>query len=337
MKIDTLFQPKDLRDAADSAREFEDMGFDGLWTFEAQRDPFLPLGTAATTTKHAVLGTAIAVAFPRSPMLLANTAWDLSAYSSGRFVLGLGTQVKGHNERRFSVKWESPGKRLREVILSIRAIWDCWRNGTPLDFRGEFYQFTLMTPFFVPPPLPHPPPPIFLASLNPWVTRLAGEICDGFHVHPFHSPRFVRERILPEIDAGAAKAGRTRSAIVMSAQAFVAVGESREAVAAARERVRQQISFYASTKAYQGALEVHGWGDLASHLGKLAAQGEWQKMVGAISDEMLDAYSVSGGPDEVAAQLRERYEGSMDRISNYFPPASDAERACWRKVLSRLA
>jgi len=336
MKIDSLFQPRDLVDAAATAREMEGMGFDGLWTVEAQHDPFLPLAAAAPATKTATLGTAIAVAFPRSPMLLAHTAWDLAAYSGGRFILGLGTQVKGHNERRFSVKWESPGKKLREVILSIRAIWDCWHNGTPLDFRGEFFQFTLMTPFFSPGPIEHPKVPIFIAGVNPYVTRLAGELGDGFHIHPFHSPRFIRERILPEIEAGAAKAGRARSALELSTQEFIGVGESRAEIAAEREKIRQQISFYASTKAYRPVLDVHGWGDLAPSLGRLAAQGEWDKMAREVTDEMVDAYSVAGGPDEIAPKLRERYDGLLDRVSAYFPPVTDAEKARWAKIVRAL-
>ena len=216
MKIDTMLGARTLEGFADQARLFEEMGFDGLWTVEAQHDPFLPLGSIAPATRRVSLGTAIAVAFPRTPMILAYIAWDLQAYSRGRFILGLGTQVKGHNERRFSVKWESPGKKLREVILALRAIWDCWQNGTKLDFQGEFYQHTLMTPFFSPGPIEHPKVPIYIAGVNPYVTRLAGELCDGFHVHPFHSARFLRERLIPDIEAGAAKAGRTRRALELS-------------------------------------------------------------------------------------------------------------------------
>jgi probable F420-dependent oxidoreductase len=336
MKVDTMLEARNLVEAAENARVAEDMGFDGLWTVEAQHDPFLPLAAAAPATRQVSLGTAIAVAFPRSPMILAHIAWDLQAYSGGRFILGLGTQVKGHNERRFSVKWDSPGKRLREVILAMRAIWDCWQNGTKLDFQGEFYQHTLMTPFFSPGPIEHPKVPIFIAGVNPYVARLAGELCDGFHVHPFHSPKFLRERLIPDIAAGARKAGRTRQALELSTQEFMAIGESREEIAEVREKIRQQISFYASTRAYQPVLDVHGWGELSARLGRLAAQGEWQKMPAEISDEMVDTFSVSGAPDEITAKVKERYDGLLDRISPYFPPRTPQDRERWRGLVRGL-
>ena len=334
MKIDTMLEARgSLVEAADDARIAEEMGFDGLWTVEAQHDPFLPLAAAAPATRRVSLGTAIAVAFPRSPMILAHIAWDLQKYSGGRFVLGLGTQVKGHNERRFSVKWDSPGKRLREVILAMRAIWDCWQNGTPLDFQGEFYQHTLMTPFFSPGPIEHPQVPIFIAGVNPFVARLAGELADGFHVHPFHSPKFLRERLIPDIESGASKAGRTRRSVELSTQAFMAIGESREEIDAVREKIRQQISFYASTRAYQPVLDAHGWSELSARLGKLAAQGEWQKMPREITDEMIDAFSVSGTPDDIAGKVKERYDGLLDRVSPYFPPQTPKDRERWRTIV----
>jgi probable F420-dependent oxidoreductase len=333
MKLDTMLDARNLVEAAEYARAAEDMGFDGLWTVEAQHDPFLPLAAAAPATRRVSLGTAIAVAFARSPILLAHTAWDLQAYSGGRFILGLGTQVKGHNERRFSVKWDSPGKRLREVILAVRAIWDCWQNGTKLDFQGEFYQHTLMTPFFNPGPIEHPKVPIFIAGVNPYVARLAGELCDGFHVHPFHSPKFLRERLIPDIEAGARKAGRPRKALELSTQEFMAIGETGEEISEMREQIRRQISFYASTRAYQPVLDVHGWGELSARLGRLAAQGEWQKMPAEITDEMLDTFSVSGAPSEIGAKLNERYAGLLDRISPYFPPRTPADRERWRTII----
>jgi probable F420-dependent oxidoreductase len=333
MKLDTMLDARGLAQAADDARAAEEMGFDGLWSVEAQHDPFLPLAVAAPATRRLSLGTAIALAFPRSPMILAYTAWDLQKYSGGRFILGLGTQVKGHNERRFSVKWESPGKRLREVILALRAIWDCWQNGTKLDFQGEFYQHTLMTPFFSPGPIEHPHVPIFIAGVNPYVARLAGELADGFHVHPFHSPKFLRERLIPDIETGAAKAGRTRAALELSTQAFLAIGESRAEIAEIRERIRQQISFYASTRAYQPVLDVHGWSEVSQRLGRLAAHGDWQKMPAEISDEMIDAFSLAGTPDEIAEKLSQRYDGLLDRVSPYFPPATAQDRQRWRAIV----
>ena len=194
MQLDMmLLTMDDLTTAGVYARTIEEMGFAALWTAETQHNPFLPLAIAATTTQQLQLGTAIAVAFPRSPTVLAHIAWDLQAHSHGRFILGLGTQVKGHNERRFGVKWEAPAKKLREMIVAMRAIWDCWQNGTPLNFTGEFYRLTLMTPFFSPKPMAYPRPPIYIAGVNPLMCRLAGELCEGFHVHPLHSVRYLQE------------------------------------------------------------------------------------------------------------------------------------------------
>jgi probable F420-dependent oxidoreductase len=333
MKLDTMLQPRNLQEAADHARAAEEMGFDGLWSIEAQHDPFLPLGSAATATWRVSLGTAIAVAFPRSPMVLAYTAWDLQASSGGRFILGLGTQVKGHNERRFSVKWESPGKKLREIVLALRAIWDCWQNRTPLNFQGEFYQHTLMTPFFSPGPIDHPKIPIFIAGVNPYMARLAGELCDGFHVHPLHSPKFLRERLIPDIEAGAARAGRSRKDLELSTQAFLAIGDSQKEIGERREQIRQQISFYASTRTYQPVLDAHGWGEVCGRLSRKAAAGEWASMSKEISDEMLDEFSLSGAPDEVAAKIKTRYAGLLDRVSSYFPPVPGKDDERWRKIV----
>src|SRR5712691_1817070 len=210
MKLDVGMLTHDLTSIPAYARKVEALGFDCLWTSETQHDPYLPLAVAATATSRVKLGTAIAVAFPRSPMITAQIAWDLQAASNGRFILGLGTQVKGHNERRFSVKWEAPGPKLREVIWALRAIWDCWQNGTKLDFKGEFYQFTLMTPFFNPGPIKHPKIPIYIAGVNPYICRMAGEVCDGLHVHPFNSQKYLRDVVHPAVAEGLQKSGRTR-------------------------------------------------------------------------------------------------------------------------------
>ncbi len=333
MKLDTMLFTGDLHEVAAHARTFESMGFDGVWSIEAQHDPFLPLAVAATASSRMKLGTAIAVAFPRSPMSLAYTAWDLAAASKGRFILGLGTQVKGHNERRFSVKWEQPVKKLREVILSLRAIWSSWQTGAKLDFRGEFYSFTLMTPFFSPPKLAHPKIPIFIAGVNPQICRLAGEVADGFHVHPFHSMKFLKESVVPDIEAGAAKGARTRKDVQLSTQAFVAIGDTPEEIARGREEIRTQISFYASTRTYQPVLDAHGWGEVAQRLSYKAAKGDWANMSKEITDEMLDVYGIEGSPEEIPAKLHARYGGLLDRVSSYFPyrPGRDDER--WKRIV----
>jgi len=248
LKLDALVFPGSLKSFAETARYFEELGFDALWTLETRRNPFFPLILSAEHTRTMKLGTSIAVAFPRSPMVLAHIAWDLQEFSGGRFILGLGTQVRGHIERRFSATWDSPGPRLREIILALRAIWDCWQNGSPLEFQGKFYSFTLMTPFFNPGPIRHPEIPIFVGGLNPYMCRLAGELGHGMHIHPLHSVKFIREAIVPRIKEGAGKVGRDYRDVSLSTAAFVATGQDNEAVEKAKEKVRSQIAFYSSTR-----------------------------------------------------------------------------------------
>jgi len=334
MQFDTmLLTLNDLTTTGAYARAIEDMGFAALWTAETQHNPFLPLAVAATTTHRLQLGTAIAVAFPRSPTVLAHIAWDLQVSSHGRFMLGLGTQVKGHNERRFGVKWEAPAKKLREMILAIRAIWDCWQNGTPLHFTWEFYRLTLMTPFFSPKPMPYPMPPIYVAGVNPLMCRLAGELREGFHVHPLHSVKYLQEHVLPNILQGAATTGRGRRDISLMSAVFVITGDSAQELVAMRDKVRMQIAFYASTRSYWPVLEAHGWGDVGRQLNRLAAQGDWHGMAKAITDEMLDVYAVTGAPDEIPAMLHARYDGLLDRIACYFPYQPGAHETRWRQFV----
>jgi probable F420-dependent oxidoreductase len=333
MKLDTILWARSFGEAAATAKAAEEMGFDAVWNTESQHEPFMPLAVAATATRRATLGTAVALAFTRSPMVLAYTAWDLQAGSAGRFVLGLGTQVKGHNERRFSVKWEAPGPRLREVILALRAIWDSWQNRTRLNFSGDFYRFSLMTPFFDPGPIPHPKIPIYIAAVNPYMCRLAGELCDGLHVHPFHSVKYLRETMLPNIEAGAAKAGRSRKDVVMASSAFVVTGDTRREMEEAREHMRMQIAFYASTRTYKPVLDVHGWGDICQRLGEKAAAGDWAGMAKEITDEMLDTYATVGSPEEIPAKLKTKYEGLLDRLAFYSPFRPGECDARWRSLV----
>jgi len=314
MKVDTTFFSTTFDAAAQTARRAEEIGFDGLWSAETSHDPFFPLVVAARETQRIQLGTGVAIAFPRSPMMLANICWDLQANSTGRFILGLGTQVKGHNERRFSVKWVSPVKRLREVILSLRAIWDCWQNNTKLNFLGEFYQFTLMTPFFSPGPIEHPKIPIYVSGLNPLITQLAGELCEGFYIHGFHSPKYIHETVLPNLHKGLAKAGRKREDLTLLTGTFIASGATRDEVEKAKGPVRQQVSFYASTRTYKGVLDAHGWGDTCFKLSAKAAKGDWASMPAEITDEMLEELAVVGTYDEIAKKLKARYQGVLDRL-----------------------
>lgn len=319
MKLDVGMITHDLKTIPDYARKVEALGFDCLWSSETQHDPYLPLAVAASVTSRIKLGTAIAVAFPRSPMITAHIAWDLQRASDGRFILGLGTQVKGHNERRFSVKYEAPGPRLREIVLALRAIWDCWQRGTKLDFRGQFYRFDLMTPFFNPGPIEHPHVPVYISAVNPYMCRVAGEVCDGLHVHPFNSPKYLREVVRPAVEEGLRAASRAPADFAYATGTFVCIGDTEAEVAAARQAVRQQIAFYASTRTYEPVLAAHGWQDLVPHLHRKSVQGDWPGMATLITDEMLDTYAVTGSYETIGQRIRERYTGLLDRAFFYEP------------------
>ncbi|MGZ4813149.1 MAG: TIGR03617 family F420-dependent LLM class oxidoreductase [Terriglobales bacterium] len=319
MKLDVGLHNYDLRQVGEYARAMEAAGCDCLWTSETQHDPFLALAVAAASTTRLKVGTSIAVAFPRSPMILAYTAWDLQKSSAGRFILGLGSQVRAHNQRRFSVKFEAPGPKLREVVMALRAIWACWQDGTPLNFRGHFYQFDLMTPFFNPGPIAHPKVPVFIAGVNRYMCRVAGEVCDGLHVHPFNTPKYLREYVHPAVNEGLQASGRSRADFTYATAAFVIVGESEQERARNAEAVRQQIAFYASTRTYEPVLASHGWEAVVPELHDKSLQGDWKGMAALITDEMLDTIAVSGPFDTIGHKLRERYTGLLDRIALYTP------------------
>lgn len=327
MRLDVGIRDYDLRAIPDYARKIEAIGYDCLWTSETQHDPFLPLAVATAATSSIKLGTSIAVAFPRSPMILAYTAWDLQKASAGRFILGLGSQVKAHNQRRFSVKFESPGPKLREVVLALRAIWDCWQNGTPLKFEGAFYKFDLMTPFFNPGAIAHPRIPIFIAGVNRYMCRMAGEVCDGLHVHPLHTPKFLREYVHPAVEEGLRASGRSRQDFQYAAACFVIVGDTEHERVRNAQAVKQQIAFYASTRTYEPVLATHGWEGITQDLHRKSLEADWKGMTELISDEMLDTIAVSGTLDSIGRKLRERFAGLLDRISLYQPyEVSDESR-----------
>jgi len=337
MKLDTGMSTRLLREVPGEARAVEAAGFDGFWTQEAGNDGFLPLVLAAEHTKRIKLGTAIVVAFPRSPMSTAYIAWDLAGQSQGRFILGLGTQVKGHNERRFSVKWEAPVPRLREYIESLRAIFKCWsEGGKRLSYQGKYYNFSLMTPFFTPPAHPYSNIPIYIAGVNRNICQLAGELCDGVHVHPFHSAKYLREYLIPNVEIGLNKSGRKRSDISLFTSVFAIVGSNDQEIHQAREKARTQIAFYASTRTYSTVLEIHGWGDASARLNEKAAQGDWRGLSQEITDEMLDAYVVSGTYDNIADRIKERYQGLLDRFSFYFPPRASELNDRWRSIIKQF-
>jgi probable F420-dependent oxidoreductase len=331
MRLDAALPPTKLGSVADIARAAEAIGFAALWTTETQHDPFLPHTLIAEHTSRLQSGTAVAIAFARSPANLAYTAWDLAQVSGGRFILGLGTQVKAHIERRFGMPWpESVTGKLREQIQAIRAYWDCWQNGTPLNFRGEHYKLTLMSPFFNPGPIEHPEIPIYIAGVNTGLAKLAGEMCEGFHVHPFHSAKYLSEVILPALAQGAEKAGRTQADVIVAASIFAAIDEAQ------REFCRQQISFYASTPSYRAVMELHGWGEIATRLSGLASRGQWSDMPGLISDEMLKEFCIQANEDRLAGAIRERYDSLADRITLYLPFVPGSMDGLWKKLINHF-
>jgi len=320
-----------------NAQEVEAAGYSGAWTAETSHDPFFPLLLAAEHTTTLEIGTSIAVAFARNPMNLANIGWDLQSYSKGRFMLGLGSQIKPHIEKRFSMEWSHPAARMREMILAMRAIWDTWLNGTKLDFRGDFYTHTLMTPFFAPDPsemAPYGPPKIFLAGVGEMMTEVAGEVCDGFLCHGFTTERYLREVTMPALARGRAKAGKTMEGFEIVGPSFVVTGTNEKEMEAATAGTRQQIAFYGSTPAYKGVLELHGWDGLQDELNGLSKQGKWVDMGNLITDEILNTFAVVAEPERVAPELISRYGDVIDRLSFYAPYKADPTR--WLPVIDAL-
>ncbi|CAN5795864.1 MAG: LLM class F420-dependent oxidoreductase [Rubrobacter sp.] len=336
MKLDAALgtEGKYLKEVDRSARAAEDLGFAGLWTSETKHDAFLPLAIAANETREIELGTSVAIAFSRSPMETAQTAWDLQDLSDGRFVLGLGTQVKAHITRRFSMPWDRPAARLHEYILALRAIWESFQTEEPLQFEGDFYRHTLMTPFFDPGPIDHPEIPVYIAGVNTRLARLAGEVCDGFHVHPFHSPEYVRQTVEPAVAEGAEGAGRDPEEVTLATSAFVIAAENEEKATEQRESIRSQISFYASTPTYRTVLEAHGWEEVGEKLGTMAREKKWREMPALITDEMVAAFATEATPDEIGPALRERYEGLIDRVALYLPFVPGERDEFWRTMIT---
>ncbi len=329
--------PIGLSGVAAAAREAEEIGYDGVLSFEAGHDPFLPLALAAASTERVSLGSAVAIAFPRSPMTVAQTAWDLQVLSRGRLLLGLGTQVKGHNERRYSTPWTGPaGPRLREYILVLRAIWDSWQNNARANFQGKHYTYTLMTPFFDPGPIDHPHIAIYISAVNPYMCRLAGELCDGVRLHGFCTPKYLEEVVLPNIEAGAKKAGRSLKDIDITGGGFVITGETEEEVARQKQAVRTQVAFYGSTRTYKGVLDIHGWGDTCLKLHRLAAEGRWLEMGREITDEMLEQFAIMATYDQVAARIKERWGGIVDRTGFFMPIRHQGDRERLKEIIRQI-
>jgi probable F420-dependent oxidoreductase len=331
MIIDASLAPVSLKAVPSIARAAEALGFNTLWGTETMHDPFLPGALIAEQTQRLHYGTAVAIAFARSPATLAYTAWDLAQASGGRFILGLGTQVKAHVERRFGMPWpDSVVGKLREQINAMRAFWNTWQTGAPLNVRGEYYKLTLMSPFFNPGPIQHPNIPIYIAGVNTGLARLAGETADGFLVHPFHTPAYLQSVLLPAIEQGLAKAGRARADIKISVTAFAVTSPEEDLF------VRSQIAFYASTPSYRPVMALHGWQEIAEQLSSLAKNGQWGEMPARISDEMLATFAVVGHAADLPASLSGRYQNLTDRLGLYLPFVPGERDKFWINLLEGI-
>lgn len=332
-KIDTGLPNQLARVPSDAAR-IEGDGYDGCWSAEINHDPFLPLMLAAEHTSRVELGTSIAVAFARNPMTVANVGWDLQAYSKGRFILGLGSQIQAHIENRFSMPWSRPVHRMREFVLALRAIWSCWQDGTPLRFEGDFYTHKLMTPMFVPEPASYGFPKIFIAAVGAAMTEMCGELADGMLGHAFTTRRYLDEVTIPTLQRGIKRSGRDRRDFQLVCPVFVVTGEREPELAAAAAATRKQIAFYGSTPAYRRVLEIHGWGGLQDELRRLSLRGDWDAMGSLIDDEILDAFAVVAPIDELPAKLRGRCDGAIDRVLLGLPKTVSAVKVA--EVLREL-
>ena len=320
MLVDTFIPLDDWRAVGAVAQRAEATGYDGLMSAEIANDPFTPLAFAAVATERIRLGTGIAVCFPRSPMVMANIAWDLQTQSGGRFSLGLGAQVKGHNERRFSVPWSPPVPRLREYVESLRAIWRCWEKREKLDYQGEHYRFSLMTPEFSPPPSGLPPIPIHIAAVGPAMLRLAGRVCDGVRLHGFATRKYLEEVALPQVLGGLEQSGRDRTRFEIWGGGFVATGADEAEVQKKLEWTRYRVAFYGSTRSYHHVLAVHGWEELGLELHAMSKKGQWREMAARVPDDVLRTFAAVGTFDEIGKEVERRFGGLVDSLGFDLPP-----------------
>lgn len=333
MKVDGPFYAQ-LGDAAGEAKRLAAIGYDGVYTLEGSWDPFYPLVMAAEHAPSLDIATGIAVAFPRNPMHLAYQAWDLQKFSGGKFMLGIGSQIQAHIEKRFGVEFRPPAARMREYISALKAIFDCWQNDVPLKFEGKYFRHTLMTPMFNPGPLDCGPPPVLLGALGPKMTEVAGEVADGLIVHPFNSMPFITENAMPAVRAGLAKSDRQRSDFTVQINAIVITGESAQAREAAAQSVKSLLGFYASTPAYRPPMEAVGYGDLQPELNRLSKEGRWEELGNHIDQSFLDAFVTTGEPEDIAPMLLQKYGEHADRLAIYAPYA--APDAMWSSIISQL-
>jgi probable F420-dependent oxidoreductase len=333
MKLDTQMRDFAFGAIAQEAQRFERIGFDGVWTFETAHDPFLPLALTAAATERLHIGTSISVAFGRSPFAMAQVAWDLQKWSGGRFHLGIGTQVRAHVERRFSMPFDHAAARVTDYIRCVRAIWDTFQHDSRPNYEGPFYRFKLINPFFNPGPIEHPHIPIYLAGVNPRMCRAAGEVADGFHVHPMHSVGYLKDVVRPALDAGARLSGRTVDDLVLYAPVFAVSGETQAEMDAAEQEVRRQIAFYASTPSYRVLLEYHGYESLGKELSALMRRGEVAAMPQLVPDALLEEVAIVAPPSELPVRLKQRYAGILQRVSLYFPLPPGAPEAKWKRFV----
>ncbi len=336
MKAD-FYYPMTSPEAASSAvRQAADLGYEGFFSTETKYDPFLPLALAGAEGLDIDLGTAIAVAFPRSPMVTAMVSWDLARMSKGRFLLGLGTQIKPHITRRFSTEWGQPTARLKDYILSMRAIWEAWQDSSRLRYEGEFYNFSLMTPFFDPGPITHPDIPVYIAGVGPHLSRMAGEVCDGFHVHPFHTVDYLDQVVLPNITSGAESAGRSLDDVELVSPVFIMTGRDDSEVEQAMGPIRQQISFYASTPSYRPVLEASGW-EFGDEVHAMSKRGQWAEMADVIPDEALFEIGIAAPVDKLGQAILDRYGDRVQRIGFYtFGSILESDPDAARQVITDL-
>jgi probable F420-dependent oxidoreductase len=325
MRVFNTLPGEDLRRVAATVATYEREGYDGVVSMENRHDPFLPLAVAGVATSRIELHTGIAIAFARSPMSVANMGWDLAGATGGRFVVGLGPQVKAHNERRFSVSWSPPAPRMREYVQSLRAIWRCWKDGTALAYEGAHYRFTLMTPNFVPEPIDSPAPAITIAAVGPAMMKVAAEECDGVKLHVFATRKYVEEAVLPVLDAGLASSGRAREHFEVAGGGFLCTGPDDAAVAKMFEWVRQRVAFYGSTQAYWPVLSVHGLDNLGHKLNAMTRQSQWSAMAKEVPDDVVRLFAAVGRHDEIARVIEQRFGGAVDTLfasANNLVPAA---------------
>lgn len=318
MYLDAHLQDVEPVDAGRFAASAEEAGFDGAWITEVTHSPFTLLTQMARDTVELDIGSAITVAFPRSPMVTAYSAWDLQSFSDGRLILGLGTQVKGHIERRFSMEWDSPGPRLRDYVRALQSIWNAWATGATVDYQGEFYTIDHCPPEFTPEPIDNPAVPIYVSAVNPFNLKLAGELCDGVHIHPVHSPAYISEVVIPNVSWGANRGNRSIDDISLTASVFAIIGETEDERRQQRDAVREQIAFYGSTRTYKTIFKVHGWENVCDKLHELSLADRWEEMGELVTDEMLKTFAIEARPEGLQSKIKNRYE-HIDRLSLYQP------------------